>query len=255
MIIRNKIMTLRESSAMHGHLQRFVLERPAMCAANAEIAVQLSAAAIDGDHPRVKQLLADLLRCRTRGTDEDLSPLLQPLEDLFLLLHSMALTDELTGLLNRRGFLRSGARLLELAACKLHGALLIYIDVDNLKNVNDSSGHEVGDDLLRRAAQVLRDASGNHAVIGRLGGDEFAILDESTNYRRSHHMLRQIQNAVEACNASAAVPLLSLSIGCVEFYPQKPVSIMTLLAQADRAMYLAKARPVRRPECTAPAGP
>ena len=226
-----------------------------MCAANAEIVVQLSAAAIDGDPPRVKQLLADLLRCRTRSTDEDLSPLLQPLEDLFLLLHSMALTDELTGLQNRRGFLLRGARLLESAARKQHGALLIYVDVDNLKKVNDSSGHEAGDDLLRRAAQVLRDVWGNHTVIGRLGGDEFAVLDESTDSGRSQHMLRRMQNAVEACNASAAVPLLSLSIGCVEFYPRKPVSIMALLAQADRAMYREKARPLRHLECTVPAGP
>jgi diguanylate cyclase (GGDEF)-like protein len=241
---------------MNGHLQRSVsMERPPMFAANAEIIVQLSAAAIDGDHPRVKELLADLLRCRTPGTDEDLSPLLQPLEDLLLLLHSMALTDELTGLQNRRGFLHRGARLLDLAARKLHGALLIYVDVDNLKDINDSLGHEAGDDLLKRAAQVLRDASGDHAVIGRLGGDEFAVLDESANSGRSHHMLRRIQNAVEACNASATVPLLSLSIGCVEFYPRKPVSIVTLLAQADRAMYREKARPLRRLKCTVPAGP
>jgi diguanylate cyclase (GGDEF)-like protein len=178
------------------------MERPPICAANAEIVVQLSAAAIDGDHPRVRELLGDLLRCRTPGTDQDLSPVLQPLEDLLLLLHSMALTDELTGLQNRRGFLHRAARLLDLAARKLHGALLIYVDVDNLKNVNDSSGHEAGDDLLRRAAQVLRDVSGDHAVIGRLGGDEFAVLDESANGGRSHHMLRRIQNAVEACNAS-----------------------------------------------------
>ena len=241
---------------MHGHLQRSIsMEPPPMCAANAEIAVRLSAAAIDGDPPRVKQLLEDLLRCRTRDTDEDLTPLLQPLEDLFLLLHSMALTDELTGLQNRRGFLHRGARLLESAAHQLHGALLIYVDVDNLKLVNDSLGHAAGDDLLKRAAQVLRDASGNQAVIGRLGGDEFAVLDDSANGGRSHHVRRRIQNAVDACNASGAAPPLSLSIGCVEFYPQKPVSIMTLLAQADRAMYREKARPLRRLKYTAPAGP
>ena len=244
---------------MQGHLQRSVsMEPPPMCAANAanaEIVVRLSAAAIDGDPSRVKQLLADLLRGRTPDTDEDLSPLLQPLEDLFLLLHSMALTDELTGLQNRRGFLHRGTRLLESAGRKLHGALMIYIDVDNLKQVNDSLGHEAGDDLLRRAARVLRDASGNQAVIGRLGGDEFAVLDESANSGCSHRVLRRIQNAVDACNASAALPLLSLSIGCVEFYPRKPVSIMTLLAQADRAMYRGKARPLRRLECTVPAGP
>ena len=238
---------------MHGHLQRSVsMERPPTGTASAEIVVQLNAAAIDG-HLRVKELLADLLRSRTPGTDEDLSALLQPLEDLLLLLHSMAVTDELTGLQNRRGFLHRGARLLDLAARQLHGALLIYVDVDNLKNVNDSSGHEAGDDLLRRAAQVLRDASGDHAVIGRLGGDEFALLDESAG-GRGHHMLRRIQNAVEACNASAAVPLLSLSAGCVEFHPQNPVSIMTLLAQADRAMYREKAMRLRRLECTAPIG-
>ena len=240
---------------MQAHLQRAVsMEPPPLCVAPAEIAARLSAAAIDGDHPRVKQLLADLLRRRTRDTDEDLSPLLQQLEDLFLLLHSMALTDELTGLQNRRGFLHRGARLLESAVRKLHGALLIYVDVDNLKQVNDSSGHEAGDDLLRRAARVLRDASGSHAVVGRLGGDEFAVLDASANGRRCHHMLRRIQNAVEASNASAAVPLLSLSIGCAEFYPRKPVSIMTLLAQADREMYREKAKPLRSLGCTIPAG-
>lgn len=239
---------------MHGNLQCSVsMEPPPVGAPNAEIVVQLSAAAIDGPL-RVKELLADLLRCRTPGADEDLSPLLQPLEDWLLLLHSMAHTDELTGLQNRRGFLHRGARLLDLAARKLHGALLIYVDVDNLKNINDSSGHEAGDDLLRSAAQVLRDASGDHAVIGRLGGDEFAVLDESADGCRSHHMLRRIQNAVEACNASAAVPRLSLSAGCVEFYPQNPVSIMTLLAQADRAMYREKAMRLRRLECTVPAG-
>ena len=145
--------------------------------------------------------------------------------------------------------------MLDLAARRLHGALLLYVDVDNLKNVNDSSGHEAGDDLLRRAAQVLHDASGVHAIIGRLGGDEFAVLDESADGSRSHHMLRRIQNAVEACNASAAAPLLSLSVGCVEFYPQNPVSIMTLLAQADRAMYREKAMRLRHLECTVPAGP
>ena len=65
---------------MHGNLQHSVsMERPPICAANAEIVVQLSAAAIDGP-PRVKELLADLLRCRTPGTDEDVSPPLRSMK-------------------------------------------------------------------------------------------------------------------------------------------------------------------------------
>jgi diguanylate cyclase (GGDEF)-like protein len=225
-----------------------------MRAANANIAVQLSAAAVAGDHNRVKQLLVDLLRCRTRCTDEDLSPLLQGLQDLFLLLHSMALTDELTGLHNRRGFLRSGAQLLDMAARRQHSATLIYIDVDHLKYVNDSSGHGAGDALLRRTAQVLHDVSGSQHVIGRLGGDEFAILDASIKSSGRNQMLRRIQEAVEDRNASAADPLLSLSIGCAEFDPLKPVSILTLLGLADRAMYRHKTRALGRIECamTAP---
>jgi diguanylate cyclase (GGDEF)-like protein len=210
--------------------------------------VQLNTAAIDGDHTRVKLLLADLLRCQKRRTDEDLSPLLQTLEDLFLLLHSLALTDELTGLHNRRGFLRRGARLLETAARKLHGALLIYVDVDHLKYVNDSLGHDAGDAMLRGTAQVLRDVAGNHAVIGRLGGDEFAVLDTSANGGSRKQMLRRLQDAVEAHNESAAVPPLSLSTGCVELDPRYPVSILTLLALADREMYRHKARALPRPE-------
>ncbi|HEY2465384.1 MAG TPA: GGDEF domain-containing protein [Steroidobacteraceae bacterium] len=235
---------------MHGSPQRALsTEGPALCSANADLAMQLSAAAVDGDRNQVKQLLADLLRRRTWYTDEDLTSLLQALEDLFSLLHSMALTDELTGLHNRRGFLRSGAQLLDMAGCQQHGALLIYIDVDQLKYVNDTSGHAAGDALLRRTAQVLHDVSGNHNVVGRLGGDEFAVLDASTKRSSRNQVLHHIQDAVEDRNASGGDPALSLSIGFAEFDPLSPVSITTLLALADRSMYRHKTRALGRLEC------
>jgi diguanylate cyclase (GGDEF)-like protein len=225
---------------MQGSPQRAVsIERPAMYT---DLGVQLRAAAVDGDGNQVKQLLADLLHRRTWYTDEDRTSLLQALEDLFSLLHSMALTDELTGLHNRRGFLRSGAQLLERAESKQHGAILIYIDVDQLKYVNDTSGHDAGDALLRRAAQVLHDVSGGQNVVGRLGGDEFAVLDASAKRSDRNLVLRRIRDAVEDRNASTGGFPLSLSIGFAEFDPLKPVSIMTLLALADRSMYRHKTR-------------
>ncbi|HEY2675695.1 MAG TPA: GGDEF domain-containing protein [Steroidobacteraceae bacterium] len=232
-----------------------------MRTANADIALQISAAAIEGDRARVKQLLSDLLRSRKRRTDEDLFPLLRALEDLFLMLHSMALTDELTGLYNRRGFLRRAVQLLETAGRTVHGALLIYVDVDQLRHVNDSWGHDAGDELLMRAAQVLRDVSGNHALVGRLGGDEFAVLDASGHSGSGKQIARRIQSAVETCNASTADPALSLSIGCVELDPRKPGSVLALIAQGYRDMHRDKvrdgdrtgnrhtARLLRRPEC------
>jgi diguanylate cyclase (GGDEF)-like protein len=209
------------------------------------IAVRLCAAAMDGDPARVKQILADMLNCRIGHVDVDLSCELQALQEFFLVLHSLALTDELTGLYNRRGFLQKGARLLEVAAREMHTARLIYVDVDHLKSVNDSLGHEAGDRLLTRASQVLRDAAGSGAVIGRLGGDEFAVLEASTSRAGHHQTLARLQNAVDACNASA-VPELSLSIGLADFDPREPVAIFSLLEHADRIMYQDKWKESRR---------
>jgi diguanylate cyclase (GGDEF)-like protein len=138
--------------------------------------------------------------------DVDLSSELQALQDFFLALHSLALTDELTGLNNRRGFLRKAARLLDLAAREMRTAVLIYVDVDRLKRVNDALGHEAGDRLLTLTSQVLREAAVSGAVIGRLGGDEFAVLEASTHRADHNQILDRLQSAVDACNASAADP-------------------------------------------------
>lgn len=210
------------------------------------IAVRLYAAAMDGDQARVKQILADMLSGRNGHVDVDLSSELQALQDFFLALHSLALTDELTGLNNRRGFLRRAARLLEMAAREMRAAVLIYVDVDHLKRVNDVLGHEAGDRLLSRTSQVLRDAAGSSAVIGRLGGDEFAVLEASTDRTDHNQILDRLQSAVDARNASAAAPELSLSIGIADFEPRRPVAIFSLLEQADRIMYRDKRRESRR---------
>src|SRR5256885_2383746 len=128
----------RENPSMDAIADVSAALQPSTSASSREIASRLSAVAIDADEGMVKQMLATLLSCQLRPSDEALASQLGVLMHLFLTLRSMALSDDLTGLYNRRGFLRAGTRLLSAASRDRRGALLFYIDVDDLKSVNDS---------------------------------------------------------------------------------------------------------------------
>jgi diguanylate cyclase (GGDEF)-like protein len=213
---------------------------PSTCASSSEIASRPSTAAIDAidaDEGIVKQMLANLLLGQVRRSDEPFPSQLGVLEHLFLTLRSMALTDDLTNLYNRRGFLRAGTRLLSAASRDKRRALLFYIDVDNLKFINDSAGHAAGDSVLTRTAQVLRAVFRDSDVIGRLGGDEFAALAPATAPNAANRILHRLQEAVAADNLSRAESSLSLSVGFAQFDSRKQSSISDLLRKADLAMY------------------
>jgi two-component system, cell cycle response regulator len=209
------------------------------------MAMQLDAAAGDGDHARVKQLLMQLLQSRSSMGGGEYGQL-AALEDLFYAMRTLAVTDDLTGLYNRRGFVRTATRMLEHLACENREAVLLYVDVDNLKRVNDSQGHAAGDQLLRKATTVLRGACGEGSVIGRVGGDEFAVVARAS-LSEDYGMLRtRVERAVVLCNATPGGPPISMSIGVARFDPQQPLSIQALMDQADRAMYREKLRKSHR---------
>ena len=222
--------------------------QPSANASSSEIASQLSAAAIDADEGMVKHMLTTLLSCQLRRSGEPLPSQLGVLLHLFLTLRSMALSDDLTDLYNRRGFLRAGTRLLSAASRDKHGALLFYIDVDDLKSINDTAGHAAGDSLLIRTAQVLRSVFRDSDVIGRLGGDEFAALAPVTGPKACDLILHRLQKAVAADNLARAEPSLSLSVGFAQFNPRKPSSMADLLRKADVAMYEDKLAKLARPD-------
>ncbi len=222
--------------------------QPSTSASSREIASRLSAVAIDADEGMVKQMLATLLSCQLRPSDEALASQLGVLMHLFLTLRSMALSDDLTGLYNRRGFLRAGTRLLSAASREKHWALLFYIDVDDLKSINDTAGHAAGDSLLTRTAQVLRSVFRDSDVTGRLSGDEFAALAPVTHPGACDLIRHRLQTAVAADNLSHAGPSLSLSVGFAQFNPRKPSSLADLLRKADRAMYEYKLPKLVRPD-------
>lgn len=167
---------------------------------------------------------------------------------LRLELGNLALTDELTRLYNRRGFLSLAERQLKMGRRSGREMLLFFIDVDGLKRINDSFGHSEGDQALSRTAEVLRKTFRDSDVLARLGGDEFAALAiEASGHSEATIMARVRKNLKTVSTNESRYPL-SLSLGVVRFGPRTTNSISQLMLHADRAMYEAKRHHRRSPE-------
>lgn len=152
----------------------------------------------------------------------------------------LSLTDELTGLYNRRGFLLLGEQQLRIARRTNTAGWLVFADLDGLKKVNDVFGHEAGDEMITETARLLREIFRETDVIGRLGGDEFVVFAISPD-DRSEAIRARLQAAMDRLNKAHAYQYqLSMSIGIVHCEPQAAVPLAELLAQADEAMYCEK---------------
>jgi len=155
-------------------------------------------------------------------------------------LRLVALTDEMTGLYNRRGFLVLGTQQLKVSRRNGQGLLLFFLDVDDLKAVNDVYGHIQGDVLLTRAAEVLSETFRESDILARIGGDEFAVLAMEGTDRGREAIAHRLEGVLRERNAQKGPPLLSLSLGVVRFDPQSPVPLSDLMTAADREMYRQK---------------
>jgi diguanylate cyclase (GGDEF)-like protein len=157
-------------------------------------------------------------------------------------LGNLALTDELTGLYNRRGFMALAERQLKVGRRTGRGMLLFVMDVDRLKQINDSFGHFEGDRALRRTADALEETFRDSDVVARLGGDEFAVLA----IEASGHSQATIETRLFECLKSMSDEQpsydISLSLGVARFDPRNRTSIGELMAKADQAMYEQKRR-------------
>lgn len=231
---------------MYGFTSLSVSESPVNTTGEGGLIDQVCGAVLDGDDERVHALLQEVLGINGRRLMERQQAQLSTLETLLGKMRRVALNDELTGVYNRRGFLRMGTRMLDALGRNLRGALVVYVDVDDVKHVNDTGGHGAGDRLLCDAAMVLdRAIAGGGALVGRLGGDEFAVLVRQGNYDRES-LLARVKEEVETCNAGGRYPPLSLSLGISQFDPLRPQPLITLLEQADRAMYTEKMTKLHR---------
>jgi diguanylate cyclase (GGDEF)-like protein len=155
-------------------------------------------------------------------------------------LEGMALFDELTGILNRRGFLNDIDR--ALAEARRHGStgVLIYVDLDGFKAINDSLGHPAGDEVLRHSARILRDNVRTTDSVGRLGGDEFGVLLTRTSWKDGLMRAEALERRLNAASIPYAGCIVSIraSFG-IQAYSARDNGA-ALLAGADDAMYRTK---------------
>ena len=156
-------------------------------------------------------------------------------------LESLSLTDHLTGLNNRRGFFTFGLQQMKIAKRLKKDNYLVFLDIDNLKEVNDSHGHAVGDLLLQGVAAVLKSTLRESDVIGRIGGDEFAVLAMRSKGLGERTLIARIEEGVQAFRLKKHGRLrLSVSLGLVSIDPQKYQQLDDFLAHADFLMYQEK---------------
>lgn len=154
-------------------------------------------------------------------------------------LETISTSDDLTGLLNRRGFFTLTQQQIKLANRTKRRLFLLYGDIDGLKAVNDSLGHAAGDLLLVETARLIREVFRESDIIARLGGDEFAVLlTEDSNTPDAAVILDRLRESIRAHNERApGGPLISLSIGLQVYDPGIPTSFDKLISQADALMY------------------
>jgi diguanylate cyclase (GGDEF)-like protein/PAS domain S-box-containing protein len=168
------------------------------------------------------------------GVIEDITDRKQMEEQL----RAISLVDDLTGLYNRRGFLTLAEHQLKIANRAKKNVLLLFIDLDNLKELNDRFGHPVGDQALIQTTRILKKTFRGSDIIARIGGDEFVVLTLEISGAGARTFYARLQKSLDSFNRHTRLPFaLALSIGWAHYDPARPRSIHTLLTQADRMMY------------------
>ena len=165
------------------------------------------------------------------------------LEDANERLRNLSLTDGLTGLSNRRGFMILATGMLKFARRAGYSVSLIYIDLDSLKFINDTFGHSGGDAAIIHFSRLLTETFRDSDVIGRLGGDEFVVLIIDATENDLAAMQARLQGNVDAYNLqSDGRRSLSFSMGSIRVDSNSTITMEELLSQADKAMYEHKQR-------------
>lgn len=157
-------------------------------------------------------------------------------------LQIQSISDELTEVLNRRGFVELANQLLNTAKRYKHNLFLLFADVDNLKTINDTLGHKAGDEALKKVATILKATCRQEDIIGRLGGDEFAILGIEGSEEGAKTLALRIQKNLKLSYEKDDRYILSISEGIVYSSSENPRGLDQLLTEADNLMYKQKKR-------------
>ena len=169
-------------------------------------------------------------------------------------LTTLAATDPLTGVRNRRSVLEAARGLLGLAVRSRRPLAVVVLDIDNFKRVNDRHGHAVGDEAIRHVVDLARDAIRESDLIGRIGGEEFVIVCPETSPGGAARVAEKVRRAIAASPVPAAngrLPL-TVSLGVHATLPRRGETVEDMMAAADTALYEAKRTGRNRVVSTAP---
>lgn len=170
--------------------------------------------------------------------EERLRQAMAELEDFNKQLSDLSITDELTGLYNRRGFMRLAGQQLSLTRQMRKNSLLIYGDIDGLKGINDRYGHEEGDFAIKAIASALRQTFRSMDILGRMGGDEFTVFAANADEGFCAVLEQRLASALAEANARSGKPFaLAISLGSVSCRPDSSEPLGDLLSQADARLY------------------
>ena len=201
-----------------------------------QMALEALVAGLIGD-TRQMQVAASEVSVRIANQAEEFVQLQVRLKEA----QDLAVTDELTGLYNRRGF-EEGARTLELEAGSLEGTALLFADIDRFKDINDRYGHPLGDKVLCAVAEVIRASVKGRDIAARLGGEEFAVLLPATSLSGACALAEQIREAIARgrVRRPQGPPIASVTMSVGVAYGKPGDSLEALLERADASMYAAK---------------
>ncbi len=158
-------------------------------------------------------------------------------------LERLAVMDEMTGLYNRRGFMTLARQQVELAKRKKYEVLLVYLDLDGLKRINDEFGHAVGDRAIRAMADILMKTFRKTDIVARLGGDEFTVLALDCSIAEYGALMERMETLIGEYNrASGQTFRLSASHGAAPGSPAAAFSLERLMEDADAELYTNKKR-------------
>lgn len=170
--------------------------------------------------------------------------LMEELKEKNLLLEKLAVTDELTGVNNRRFFFDSVKSQIALGLRHNFKIACLLMDIDHFKTINDTYGHMAGDEILRKIGKLLNSCKRDGELLARFGGEEFVICLFNSDSEsallaaeRFRHLIRSYDFSSPLCQASQ----ITVSIGVATYRQNKPITIDELIKAADKAMYQSKA--------------
>ncbi|MFC2157363.1 sensor domain-containing diguanylate cyclase [Acidobacteriota bacterium] len=183
-----------------------------------------------------------------RETEGQLQQALEELEisnkerqEVIVKLESLSLLDDLTSLYNRRGFFSAAKGQLHQAEEQKFNLFLMFLDIDDLKIINDTWGHQVGDLAINEFVNILNDTLRKSDIKGRMGGDEFAVIAREPFKELPENIITRLENQITAFNKKKNFPFkLSISAGITRFDPENPKTIDELVREADALMYKKK---------------